>query len=43
MEDETPDLDLLFDFLEPKINNRHHFVPNTNVYGVSFLNFFKVW
>jgi hypothetical protein len=43
MEDETPDVDALFDFLDQKISDRDHVLPSTNVYGVSFLSFFKVW
>jgi hypothetical protein len=40
VEYETPDVDALFDFLDPKISKRDHAVPTTNVYGVSFLSFF---
>jgi hypothetical protein len=40
MEGETPDVDALFDFLDPKISERHDVPPSTNVFGVSFLSFF---
>jgi hypothetical protein len=40
VEYETPDVDALFDFLDPKISDRHHVLPSTNVYGVSFLSVF---
>jgi len=43
MEDITPDFDELFDFLDQKTGDRDHVLPNTNLYGVSFLSFFKVW
>lgn len=40
VEYETPDVDALFDFLDPKISDGGHVRPSTNVYGVSFLSFF---
>jgi hypothetical protein len=40
VEYEAPDVDALFDFLEPKISDRGHVLPSTNLYGVSFLSFF---
>jgi hypothetical protein len=38
VEDEPPDVDTLFGFLDPKISDRDHVLPSTNVYGVSFLS-----
>jgi hypothetical protein len=43
VEYETPDVDALFDFLDTKSSDRDHVHPSTNIYGVSFLSFFKVW
>jgi hypothetical protein len=36
----TPDVDALFDFLDPKISDRDRVLPSTNLYGVSFQSFF---
>jgi hypothetical protein len=38
MEDEPPDVDTLFGFLDSKMSDRHHVFPSTTVYGVSFLS-----
>jgi hypothetical protein len=40
VEDESPDVDALFDFLETKTSDRDEVLPSTNVYGVSFLSVF---
>jgi hypothetical protein len=37
MEDEPPDVDTLFGFLDPNISDMDHVLPSTNVYGVSLL------
>jgi hypothetical protein len=38
MEDEPPDVDTLFGFLDPRTGDSGHVSPGTTVYGVSFLN-----
>jgi NAD-dependent oxidoreductase involved in siderophore biosynthesis len=38
MEDEPPDVDTLFGFLDPKISDTVHVSPGTTVYGVSSLS-----
>jgi hypothetical protein len=38
MEDEPPDVDTLFGFLDPNMSDSGHVSPGTTVYGVSFIN-----
>lgn len=38
MEDEPPDVDTIFGFLDPKISDSVHVSPGTTVYGVSLLS-----
>jgi hypothetical protein len=39
MDDEPPDVDTLFDFLDPRIGDSGHVSPGITAYGVSFLSF----
>lgn len=38
VEDEPPDVDTLFGFLDPKASDSVHVSPGTTVYGVSLLS-----
>jgi hypothetical protein len=38
MEDEPPDVDKLFGFLDPKVSDTVHVSPGTTIYGVSLLS-----
>jgi hypothetical protein len=41
IEDEPPDVDTLFGFLDPKTSGTGHISPATTVYGVSLLRYIK--